>query len=245
MKFFVITFCLLIIPHLRYSLAQITDSLEVQDKSENTGVIDLNLYFDTRESADFTINLLANLPQRIQYFSFINLSGSTSSSEMDAYYTEQHLRWNPIEKIPLDLTQLWTSISGPSNDNLFYGIRWRWNQSPFVGRLLNKADLTFFVNFHLIGFSTTAPAVGFPQMEYFYRWDILPKKLNNRVYISGFVDQNLLWEAENGKISSWVTEHQAGIRTCKEFYLIAEYRFNEYRTIKSGWGFGFEYFIKF
>ncbi len=214
-------------------------------KQSASGFMDFNGYHDTRGTTDFTLNLLANPCKQLQYFSLTNFGSQTNSTDLTGYYSEQHLRWNPIKKIPLDITQLWTTISGPRNDQLYYGIRWRPNQTRGIDSVLAKINLLFFVNFHLIGFSENSTTMYLPQIEYVYRLVVLPKLLSNRVYISGFADQTFAVSATNKRSATWVTEHQLGIRAIDGLHVVAEYRINEYAKNQTGWGLGLEYFLDF
>lgn len=215
------------------------------DKPKLTGFLDFNEYYDTRDFSTFTLNVMANFSDRLQYFSLTNYSSNTSVKDIEGFYAEHHFRWNVCKKLPLDLTQLWVNQSGPSNDNIKYGIRWRLNQTPKIDSLLKKIKLMLFVNFHLVEFAAHRSAAGFTQMEYVYKIDVLPSKLNNRLYISGFADQDLIWGANASLKSIWVTEHQLGIRIIGQLHAVAEYRINEYLPDKSGWGLGIQYFAAY
>jgi hypothetical protein len=215
------------------------------DKPKISGFLDFNEYYDTRDYSTFTLNVMANFSTRFQYFSLTNYSSGSKSTDLNGYYAEHHFRWNVNKKLPLDLTQLWVNQSGPSNDNVKYGIRWRLNQTPRIDSLLNKINLMFFVNFHLLEFAEHQTPKGFTQMEYVYKIDILPSKLNKRLYISGFADQDLIWDSNGSLKSIWVTEHQLGIRVIGELHAVAEYRINEYLPDRSGWGLGIQYFAGF
>mgnify|MGYP003687575257 FL=1 len=104
----------------------------------------------------------------------------------------------------------------------------------------------YFINFHLVQYRDQVDTKGFTQIEHVYNFKILPKTFNNRVYLGGFADQNFVYQ-DNAKISfKWVSEHQLGIRFWDQFYLIAEYRINDYRAKDNyGLGYGLEYKIKF
>jgi hypothetical protein len=212
------------------------------DKPKLSGFLDFNEYYDTRDFSTFTLNIMANFSSRLQYFSLTNYSSNTNAKDLESFYAEHHLRWNVYKKLPLDLTQLWVNQSGPSNDNVKYGIRWRLNQTPKIDSLFKKINLMFFVNFHLVEFAKHRSPTGFTQMEYVYKIDILPSKLNNRLYLSGFADQDLIWDSNAAFKSIWVTEHQLGIRIIGGLHAVAEYRINEYIPDKSGWGLGIQYF---
>jgi hypothetical protein len=215
------------------------------NKPKISGFLDFNEYYDTKGHSTFTLNLMANFTTRFQYFSLTNYSSGTKSTDLNGYYAEHHFRWNINKKLPLDLTQLWVNQSGPSNDNVKYGIRWRLNQTPRIDSLLNKINLMFFVNFHLLEFAEHQTPKGFTQMEYVYKIDIIPSKLNKRLYISGFADQDLQWSTNNSLKSIWVTEHHLGVRILGGLHAVTEYLVNEYLPDRSGWGLGIQYFTAF
>lgn len=83
-------------------------------------------------------------------------------------------------------------------------------------------------------------------IEHAYRINILAGRLNNRVYLAGFADQNFKY-LENDKVTfEWVTEHQLGIRLIEELYAVAEYRINTFLPANNyGVGYGLEYKIVF
>ena len=89
-----------------------------ENRHENSGLIDFNGYYDTREYGEMTINILANMDHRIQYFSLTNFSSTTPSADLSGYYSEQNIRWNPIKKLPLDITSQWVIRAGSGNDDL-------------------------------------------------------------------------------------------------------------------------------
>ncbi|HLG03136.1 MAG TPA: hypothetical protein VI731_06035 [Bacteroidia bacterium] len=218
-----------------------------QDSTVNKtphGFIDLNGYYDTREFSTFTINLLANFNPRLQYFSLNNFDSGKHSTDLSSMYMEHHLRWNFHKKLPLDLAQNLTVMSGSGNDNLKYGLRWRWNQTPRLQNLLDKLHLMYFVNFHLVQFAEGTAPKGFTQIEHVYRLQVIPGWFKDRVYIFGFADQDIIWR-NGGASFRWVTETQLGIRLAGQFYLVAEYRFNQYLNEKNGVGFGLEYIINY
>jgi hypothetical protein len=214
-------------------------------KPKLSGFLDFNEYYDTRDYSTFTLNIMANFSDRFQYFSLTNYSSNTSVKDIEGSYAEHHLRWNVYKNFPLDLTQLWVNQSGPSNYNVKYGIRWRLNQTPKIDSLLNKIHLLFFVNFHLVEFAEHRSPRGFTQMEYVYKIEILPSKLNKRLYISGFADQDLIWTSNGSLKSIWATEPQLGIRVLGGLHAVAECRINEYSPDKSGWDLGIQYFAAY
>ena len=83
-------------------------------------------------------------------------------------------------------------------------------------------------------------------IEHVYRINIAKKKLDRRIYISGFIDQNFNYNGRGGLSFKWVTEHQLGVRIIDELYAILEYRINDfYPKDNYGLGYGLEYKIIF
>jgi hypothetical protein len=97
----------------------------------------------------------------------------------------------------------------------------------------------------LLEFAEHQTPKGFTQMEYVYKIDIIPSKLNKRLYISGFADQDLQWSTNNSLKSIWVTEHHLGVRILGGLHAVTEYLVNEYLPDRSGWGLGIQYFTAF
>ena len=80
------------------------------------------------------------------------------------------------------------------------------------------------------------------QIEYFYRFQILLSIFLDRVYLSGFADQNL----DSRGDSKWVTQHQLGVQIVSQFFAVAEFRYNELLpSKKEGMGLGLQYVILF
>jgi len=214
-----------------------------------TGYIDSNFYYDTRNFNVFTLNVLGNLPLGFQYFSltnFFGLPGTNHNFSLNRHYTEQNLRWNPVKKIPIDLTAQGTFQSGRMNNSMRLGIRWRVTDSSWWRDLFKQFGINYSVNFHPLQIELeTTPGHAW-QIEHVYKFNILPKKTRNRLYISGFADHNMRYGGTSGNNNHvWVTEHQLGVRIIKGLHAVAEFRRNEFMQKKNGLGLGFEYLINF
>lgn len=213
------------------------------------GFLDFNAYYDTRESGVFTINALANLPFRLQYFSLTNYTNGNNSKNVDltGYYTEQTLRWAIAKKIPLDASFQWVSMSGGNNDRARFGFRWRVSSTPWFESIFKKLHMFYAVTFH--GLETDfSSSINGTQVEHVYRIQVLPSVLKDRVYISGFADNSLRvgQAVTGGNNSIWVTEHQLGIRLIDWLYAVAEFKRNEFLPAqKNGMAFGLEYVLRF
>lgn len=214
-----------------------------------SGFLDFNLYYDTRDFSVFTFNALSNLPNRFQYFSLTNFYNSIDTdrnTDLTSFYTEQHLRWNFIEDVPLDLTMLWNIQSGSHNDTLRFGLRWRVTDTKWWDDFFKKIGFSYSINFHALQIELNEnPGKGW-QIEHVYYWLIFPKTFEKRIYFGGFADHNMRYGSNFGSDNHvWVTEHQLGIRTIDQFFIIAEFRRNEFLSEKNGLGLGLEYKIKF
>lgn len=217
-------------------------------KSEfkNSGFIDFNGYYDTREYGEMTINALGNLKNGFQYFSLTNYTSADASADFSGYYSEQNLRWTPSSKKPFALTAQWVIKGNQNNDNLRLGAIWKVSKTNLFASAFKKINLFYFVNFHLLQFQNKVDVVGFSQIEHVYKFRLLPKTLNNRLYLGGFADQTFVYQ-DNGNVSfQWVSEHQLGFRVIDQFYLVSEFRINDYRASDNyGLGYGVEYKLIF
>ena len=60
------------------------------------------------------------------------------------------------------------------------------------------------------------------QIEHFYRLNLF----NGRMYLAAFADQDVYYDSKKPFV--FVTEHQLGLRLVDQFYVVVEYRLNEY-----------------
>lgn len=224
--------------------AQDTKQKEVPTH-QNSGFMDFNGYYDTREFSTMTLNLLANLSGQFQYFSLTNFEGPRETSDLQSYYSEQNLRWGVKEGYPIQLSTQWVLRSGNKNDDFRLGALWRLNNTQGIKDFLKKIDLNYFVCFHLFQFREKQALKYFTQIEHVYKLLLFPTWLKKRLYLGGFADQNLIRKGDKVDVE-WVTEHQLGYRIIDAFYVVIEYRVNDFwKTDKYGLGYGLEYKIKF
>jgi len=209
-----------------------------------TGFIDLNYYWDSREFNVMTINAGAKLPYDFSYFQLLNLNGdmgeSAARGDWSSFFTEINLR-RPIAKDSpylkhLDFTLQFADGSGPPEVGRL-GIRWRMQDTPGpVGDLFRDVlKLRYSITFHLL----ETDGSGW-QIEHVYRRDFLDK----RIYMSAFCDHNI---NDASGSSTWVTEHQMGVRLVDRLYVVGEYRYSSFAPpgLRSGFGLGLEYVIRF
>jgi len=105
-------------------------------KNSHSGVLDFNFYpylSDIDSDTVFTLNLAAVLQAGFSYFSLTNFANQQDSTEWDdinAFYTEQNIRWKIKNLTSLDLTEQFNFRSGENNDRHRLGVRWRLNDTP-------------------------------------------------------------------------------------------------------------------
>ncbi len=222
------------------------DSNKVAE-SHRFGFMDANGYYDTRGGSTLSINYLALLNKKLAYFSFINYQQGgfdiDKPNDFDFYYSEHNLTYSPFKKLPFDINVQAVFIGGEKNDKLRLAPSWRVHNTPGLDKFFKSINMSYGINFHIAQFSAS-PGDDFTwQMEHFYKIDIAPKKLNNRLYISGFADHTMGGEFSKGL----VMEHQLGIRLIDQFYAVGEYRYFSYLPdkYKSGMGLGLQYLILF
>ena len=214
-------------------------------KHQNKGFMGMNGYYDTREFSVLTINLLAKLPHRFQYFSLTNYQGPSETSDLANYYSEHNLRWAISKTAPFDITYQYILRMGAGNDDHRLGARWRVSNTPKLDSLFKKLNMFYSMNPMFVQFREKTETKYMTLVEHVYKINILPKKLNNRVYLAGFADQNFIYT--DGKLTfKWVTEHQLGIKIIDQFYAVAEFRINDFLPSENeGFGYGLQYKIIF
>jgi len=226
---------LLLILSFAYSGLAQADSV----RAKPSGFIDFNGYYDTRKQTDFNINILAILPHNFSYFSLTNYNGSSNTSDVESFYTEQNLIWKPFKNVPIKLDLQGVLKSGDSNDALRFGPRFQMTKIKPWKAFFEKINFNYFVTTFLIQGNQGAGIQWMSQIEHVYKLNLFKR----RVYLGGFADQNFQFD-QSQKIK-WVTEHQLGVRIIREFYFVTEFRVNHYLEDDTGLGVGFEYKIKF
>jgi len=222
---------LLMLTGLLFVLFSLSYSPASQAQKSNSGFLDFNLYphlTDVENDSVFTLNAAAKLQNRFSYFSLLNLYNQEGSSAGDttSYYTEQNLRWQITELSPFDLTMQLNFRTGEDNDRYRFGIRWRLNDTAFLQDFFSQAHIRYAINLHAIQFDHEEGSVW--QLEHSLM--IKFPYISNRLYLSAFADhtfnQNLPANLPRNPI---VAEAQLGYELFKHFYLISEYRINQYR----------------
>ncbi len=224
----------LIIPSLTYSQV-------AQNRKATEGIFDFNYYRDSREFNSFTTNLLATMEGGFQYFSLTNLESEVEASDKTdstIYYTEQNLRWQLSQNGLFMLSTQAALQSGEKNDLARAGVLVNITALSPLAEFAKAHDFAFGVNLFPIQVDELK---GYHwQIEYFYKFQIARKFFADRLYLSGFADQNI-----GPDKTTWVTEHQLGLRIFDNFFLVSEYRINEFLKKNTGWATGLEYVLPF
>lgn len=200
------------------------------------GFIDPNAYHDTRGNSEVTFNMLALFDSPFEYFGFVNFTGTENNSDLGTYYTEHTVRWK--FSAPFHLAAQVVFRNGSKNDSYRLGLRWVANQTSGLKNIMNKLHFNYAVTIFVFD-ANFGDQYFLTQIEHAYRFSFL----KNKLYISGFADQNINLESDDFFV--WVTEHQFGIQLLPCFYAVAEFRINEFRNETTGVGLGLEYVIMF
>lgn len=211
------------------------------ERKATKGLFDFNYYRDGREFNVMTVNLLADIEGRFQYFSLTNLESEVKAADKTdstIYYTEQNLRWKFSQDGFVSLSAQAALQSGEENDLARGGVLVDFGQVPPFKEFFKKYNFAFAVNFFPVQIDELNGNNW--QMEYIYNLTIAPDIFDERLYLAGFADQNI-----GPDEVVWVTEHQLGFRTFDNFFIVAEYRINEYLSKSTGWAGGLEYVLPF
>ena len=214
------------------TLLLLSISCSVQANNSLGGFLDFNLYpylADVDSDNSMTINAASKLNGGFSYFSLTNFSNQSGVGELQdttAYYTEQNIRWQVAKDSPFDLTLQMNFRSGEDNDRHRLGVRWRMNQTSQFKSFFDNLNLKYSVNLHAIQFDHENGHVW--QLEHVFNLKL--PSISEKLYIAGFIDhtfnQTLSADFPDNPI---VGEVQIGYEVFKYFYIVGEYRVNEYR----------------
>lgn len=202
------------------------------DKNSAGGFLDFNFYpylSDVDSDNVFTLNIASKLPNRFSYFSLLNIGNQPGDSEFEdtvTYYTEQNLRWQVTDTSPIDLTVQYNMRSGEDNDRLRFGFRWRFDDTAMLKPIFDAIHLSYSINFHLLQIDHQDADVWQAEHVFLLKFPYL----TDRLYFSGFIDHTFNEDLPPSVPDNPVVgEAQLGLRLIENFYLITEYRVNEYR----------------
>lgn len=210
-----------------------------QNQASNHGFLDPNFYYDTRGHSELTINSLVKFTGPFEYFGFVNYTGSSENADVGTFFSEQTLRWKFHKELPFNLAFQAVLRNGDVNDSYRLGARWIANDTDALTEFLAKLHFNYAVTVYALQAGYGNQETWLVQIEHAYRLSFW----GNRVYLSGFGDQNINHDKDNP--FTWVTEHQLGIQLLKNTYVVAEYRINEFRNDVMGVGLGLEYVVRF
>ena len=217
-----------------------------KEKFNPSGFVDFNVYYDTREFSVLTYNILANATPRLQYFSLTNYQSATRSLDLESTYAEHNLRWKLKKKASTDVTMQYILRGGVDNDDIRFGLRSRLSAIPKLRRFFKKIKLSYSINPMFVQFRRKSKTKFMTLIEHVYNLKIGPRTFQDRLYLAGFADQNVVYPENGGIAFKWVSEHQLGFRVIDRFFLIMEFRINDFMTKESyGLGYGIEYKIAF
>lgn len=219
-----------------------------ETKNSPAGFLDFNFYpylADIDNDNVFTLNSFAAMPNRFSYFSLLNIGNEAGESEFKdtvSFYTEQNLRWKISDTSPIDLTLQYNMRSGEDNDRTRLGFRWRLSDTSFMQSFFKAIHTSYSINFHAIQIDHVPADVW--QMEHVLNMSF--PYISDRLYLAAFADHTFNEDLPDGYPSAPVVgEAQLGFRIVENFYLISEYRINEYRRSDvNNLTAGFEYKIK-
>lgn len=210
----------------------VTAPVLAQSKNTQGGFLDFNLYphlTDVDNDSVFTLNAAAKLSHRFSYFSLLNLysqNGSGSLGDVDAFYTEQNIRWKISENSPLDLTLQINLRTGEDNDRHRLGIRWRLSDTGFLQDFFKSIYLKYAINLHAVQFDHEDPYIW--QLEHSFMMTF--PYISDRLYLAGFADHIFHQDLPSTiPANPVVMEAQLGYRLLENFFIVSEYRINQYR----------------
>lgn len=213
------------------------------------GFVELNVYpYLGRLESDsaVTINTSSVITDTTSYFSMLNMYGQKGQDgiiETNHFYTEQNLRFSPIRDSGLQLTYQANFRSDDGHDRHRFGLRYglhTFEPASFIEDTLNAA---WHLNFHLLQYDTE------PGRSWQIEQTIVMKFpwVTERLYLVSVTDLTFNNRySEGGRGTNIVSESQIGFRAFDNLYLVAEYRYTDYREeYRSNLAAGAEYKIRF
>lgn len=201
-------------------------------KNSTKGFLDFNLYpylSDVDNDNTLTINMFSGLKNRFSYFALLNIGNQKGEDELretNTFYTEQNIRWKISESSPIDLITQLNFRTGEDNDRHRFGFRWRLHDTVNLSYFFKKISMKWDINFHLLQFDQADANIW--QMEHVFKLSF--PYISERLYLAGFVDHTFNEDLPTDIPSNpVVTETQLGYRIYENFYVVTEYRVNQYR----------------
>lgn len=165
----------------------------------------------------------------MSYFSLTNISNQPERGELSdtlSYYSEQNLQYKLSDTLPIDLTIQYNLRNGEDNDRLRFGFRWRFNDTTVLKPAFEAINLAYSINFHVLQLDDVEENIW--QMEHVFRLTF--PYISERLYLAGFIDHTFNQKTGAGVPSNpAVAEAQLGFRLYENFYIVGEYRVNQFR----------------
>lgn len=198
-----------------------------------SGYLDFNAYpylGAVDNDTELTVNTAARFNDRWSYYSTADFAASTDNTVVEDGYAlrvEQNLRYHLWGVSPFDATVQWEVRPGAKDDAWRFGVRLRLQDvDPWQG-WFHWARLDYTINAHVLQLDHGEASVWQLEQRFYWR---APGVLQHRVYVSGFVEQAFGEALPEGYPSNpIVAEVQMGYRFFEQFYLIGEYRVDQYR----------------
>lgn len=217
-------------------------------KYQPHGFFDFNTYQDTRNFQVHTLNVKLDLPGPFSYFGFTNWSGDQTGAgdpfDYSKYYTEHSFYYDEVLKSPFDLTLQYADSSGEKNDVLRFGAQANIHKMKYVDKVFKKLNASYKLTYYPVQVDHYDDYAF--QLQHVWYMKILPKHLDNRVYMLGFADHNFLI-GETPAHNKLVAENQFGVRIWKGLHAVTELRWNGFlpETKRFGVGLGLQYKFEF
>ncbi|EKD50406.1 MAG: hypothetical protein ACD_62C00547G0006 [uncultured bacterium] len=214
------------------------------------GAVGLGYTYDTRDMNRLALDTNIQLPYRFSYYSYFNFNSQMAvdgaNFEIDNFYSEHNLWWNPYEPIPVDLALQYVIAQGAGNDMLQLGLRWRLSDTVWIKNYCEMIHLTLSSQVHPLQTDLDASAGWGFSFEHRWSLQILPERFSKRFVMSGFLDHYLNYGGPaNGNHHSFVVENELAVRVWGNFSALAAYRFSDYDVRQHGLAFGAKYVVNF
>lgn len=210
------------------------------------GFLDFNTYHDSRNFRVHTLNAKLDLPGPFSYFSLTNWQGDATGDEFfdyGNYLTEQNLYYK-LGDSAFDINMQYFSLSGNKNDLLRFGPQVRFEALPWLGKYLKKINAWYHFTYFPLQVDHFDDYAF--QLQHVWYMKLFPKTFNDRAYLYGFADQNMLIGSQNAH-NKLVSELQLGYRVWKDLALVTEARWNGFfpKGDRFGVGVGVQYKVNF
>jgi hypothetical protein len=193
------------------------------------GFVEANYYpylSDVDSDSFFTVNSAYNFGNGLSYFGFVNLYDEEGDEQADVYYSEFNLRYKLDDDSPFDLTMQLNYRTGSENDRQRLGVRWRLSDTSVMQEFFKSINMSYAINLHAVQFDHRDERVWQLEHAFMLKFPDLSEKL----YLAGFIDHTFNEDLPPSFPSNpIVAEAQLGYQFVENWYLVMEYRVNQYR----------------